>query len=107
MPRSDIEGADLRTLVDLVKSKLSSSSTVDDKTMLMERVIQLVAKLPHGSKTRAKLTSQFIGELWGSLDHPPLLYIGEKYKYRTADGSYNVSDAAWCIRRRMSYVVAF
>jgi hypothetical protein len=59
--------------------------------MIMERVIQLVAGLPSNSKTRVVLTDQFIGELWYSLEHPPLLYMGDEYMYRRADGSYNVS----------------
>ena len=88
--------ADFKTLVELIKNKLDSSGVTDDKTMIMERVIQLVAKLPHGSRTRAKLTDKFIAELWNSLDHPPLLYIGDQYKYRTADGSFNVSPLACC-----------
>lgn len=57
--------------------------------MLMERVIQLVAGLPTESRTRVLLTNQLIGELWDSLDHPVLNFIGEKYMYRSADGSLN------------------
>lgn len=57
--------------------------------MLMERIIQLVAGLPTKSRTRVKLTNQFIDELWYSLDHPVLNFIGEHYMYRSADGSYN------------------
>jgi hypothetical protein len=63
---------------------------VDDKTMIMERVIQLVSNLPHNSHTRVELTNNFINELWYTLEHPPLLYVGERFQYRMADGSYNV-----------------
>lgn len=66
---------------------------VDDKTMLMERVIRLVAGLPTESRTRVILTNNLINELWESLDHPPLIYVGDQYEYRMADGSYNVSAA--------------
>lgn len=62
---------------------------MDDHTMLMERIIGLVAGLPSKSRTRVLLTDQFINELWYSLDHPVLNYIGEKYSYRSADGSNN------------------
>jgi hypothetical protein len=62
----------------------------DDKTMIMERVIQLVSNLPSNSKLRVELTNTFLGELWYSLEHPPSLYVGDKYQYRQADGSYNV-----------------
>lgn len=75
--------------MDLVKSKIHGTEPLDDKTMLMERIIMIVAGLPTKSRTRVLLTNQFIGELWYSLDHPVLNYIGEKTMYRTADGSNN------------------
>ncbi|POS70390.1 linoleate diol synthase [Diaporthe helianthi] len=80
---------DFKTLLDLLKSKIHGSEPVDDKTMLMERVIQIVAGLPTRSRTRVLLTNQLIGELWGSLEHPVLNYIGAKSMYRSADGSNN------------------
>ena len=61
--------------------------------MIMERVIQLVSNLPSNSHTRVELTNKFINGLWYSLDHPPLLYMGDGYKYRMADGSNNVGAA--------------
>lgn len=81
--------ADVKTLVNLIKSKIHGSEPMDDHTMLMERIIQLVAGLPSKSRARVILTDQFINELWYSLDHPVLNFIGEKYMYRSADGSYN------------------
>lgn len=74
----------------MVKGKLTGGGITDDKTMIMERVIALVADLPHQSKLREELTNTLITELWDSLEHPPLLYIGEEYMYRSADGSNNV-----------------
>jgi hypothetical protein len=82
--------ADLKTLYDLVRSKIRGDLVIDDKTMIMERIIQLVSNLPSDSKTRVELTNAFINELWYSLDHPPPLYIGERFQYRMADGSFNV-----------------
>lgn len=64
---------------------------VDDKTMIMERVIQLVSNLPSDSGNRVVLTNNFLNELWYSLDHPPMLYVGERFQYRMPDGSHNVS----------------
>lgn len=55
--------------------------------MIMERVIQVVASLPSRSKLRDELTNSFLNELWYSLDHPPLLYVGDDFNYRKADGS--------------------
>lgn len=80
---------DVKTIVDLVKSKIHGTDPLDDKTMLMERIITIVAGLPTRSRTRVLLTNQFIGELWYSLDHPVLNYIGDKTMYRAADGSNN------------------
>lgn len=51
---------------------------------------QLVSGMPPLSKTRVDLTNAFIDQLWNSLQHPPLSYLGEKYAYRSGDGSYNV-----------------
>ncbi len=48
--------------------------------------------LPQRSQRRADLTNAFVDELWNSLQHPPLSYLGDKYTYRQADGSYNVSN---------------
>lgn len=62
--------------------------------MIMERIIQIVAGLPNHSKTREALTNDFIDQLWNSLDHPPLLYMGDKFKWRQPDGSFNVSPTA-------------
>ncbi|KAI1428685.1 linoleate diol synthase [Xylaria sp. FL1777] len=79
---------DLRTVVTILKGVLKGE-LIDDKTMIMERTIQLVAGLPNGSRLRAELTNNFINQLWYTLDHPPLLYLGEKHEYRQADGSWN------------------
>lgn len=73
----------------LIKSKIHPNEPVDDHTMLMERIISMVAGLPTTSRTRVKLTNNFIDELWYSLDHPVLSFIGDKYAYRSADGSNN------------------
>jgi linoleate 10R-lipoxygenase len=62
---------DIGTVKDLVASK-ASGELVDDKTYLMERVIQLVADLPGHSKNRTELTNVFLDELWNSIPHPPL-----------------------------------
>lgn len=81
--------AKLKTLFDLFKNKAGGSKQIDDKTMIMERVIQLVADLPPDSRLRVKLTNTFLTELWDTLDHPPMNYIGDEFSYRTADGSNN------------------
>ncbi|KAL2192551.1 heme peroxidase [Corynascus similis CBS 632.67] len=84
-----LRSADWKALKTVVLSKLKGEKWTDDKTMIMERVIQLVSNLPSDSKLRVELTNTFLGELWYSLEHPPSRYLGDKYKYRQADGSYN------------------
>lgn len=56
----------------------------------MERMIQLVAKLPETSYARKKVTGVLVDELWDSLQHPPLWYVGDQYQYHQPDGSHNV-----------------
>ena len=74
--------------MDVMKTK-ATGQLQDDKTYIMERTIQLVSGLPSRSKTRVDLTGAFIDELWNSLQHPPMSYLGEKFIYRQADGSNN------------------
>ena len=77
----------------MVISKVKGEKLTDDKTMIMERVIQLVSNLPSNSKLRVELTNTFLGELWNSLEHSPgpSMFVGDEFMYRRADGSYNVS----------------
>ncbi|KKY16707.1 putative fatty acid oxygenase [Diplodia seriata] len=96
---------DAKTLKDVLQNK-AKKELIDDKTYLMERVIQLVADLPGNSALRADLTNTFVDELWDCLQHPPVSYVllwllapakqltcvrylGDQYSYRQADGSYN------------------
>lgn len=83
---------DLKTLKEIVAAKLKGEVHQDDKTMIMERTIQLVATMPNHSMRQEALTNMFIDELWNSLDHPPLLYMGDEFRYRQPDGSNNVSS---------------
>ncbi|KAJ5174494.1 uncharacterized protein N7482_000371 [Penicillium canariense] len=85
---------DLNTVKDLIKTK-ASGELIDDKTYMMERIIQLVADMPGHSKNRTQLTNLFLDELWSSIPHPPLSYMGDEYKYRSADGSNNNPTLPW------------
>lgn len=62
---------------------------LDDKTYLMERIIQLTADLPPGDRFSDTLTNNFLNQLWNDLDHPPKSYLGYDYIFRKADGSNN------------------
>ena len=62
----------------------------------MEKLIAITGSLPESSKNRHELTCKIVDTLWDSLQHPPLSYYGEKYQYRTPDGSYNVGIQVFC-----------
>ncbi|KAK9319208.1 fatty acid oxygenase, partial [Lipomyces orientalis] len=55
----------------------------------LEHFIQFASSLPSDSKEMAKLNDGFIQTLWNDLQHPPLAYLGDEWRYRTADGSNN------------------
>ncbi|RDW87901.1 hypothetical protein BP5796_03595 [Coleophoma crateriformis] len=81
-------GEDLKLLIDGVHSKAQHQG-IDDKQYIMERVIQLAISFPNDSAIQKRLTEFLVKELWDSLEHPPLTYLGDKYEYRCADGSNN------------------
>ncbi|KUI64277.1 Psi-producing oxygenase A [Cytospora mali] len=74
---------------------LLANGIIDDRKYLpltwrqYEGIIQLAASLPNGSGLRDDLSAAFIKTLWNTLQHPPISYLGEKFNYRTADGSNN------------------
>jgi cytochrome P450 len=86
---SALSMTDIKALLHVVKAKLKGETVTDDKTMIMEKLIALVAGLPHQSMLREKLTNNLIAQLWNSLEHPPMLYVGDKFRYRIPDGSNN------------------
>ncbi|KAK6544846.1 hypothetical protein TWF694_001527 [Orbilia ellipsospora] len=79
---------DLRTLREVIQQKVTGD-LIDDKTYITERIIQLIADLPTGSRNRVAVTSDFVDRLWNYHQNPPSSYVGQKYNYRQADGSYN------------------
>ncbi|KIW81777.1 hypothetical protein Z517_04803 [Fonsecaea pedrosoi CBS 271.37] len=82
-------GENLGLLGSLVDTTLFDGGLVDDRQYQMEKILQLAASLPPESKSLDDLTNQFIKLLWENLEHPPLSYQGDEFKYRTADGSNN------------------
>ncbi|EWC45463.1 hypothetical protein DRE_00862 [Drechslerella stenobrocha 248] len=79
---------DIKTLREVIQQKYMGG-LVDDRTYITERIVQLIADLPRGSRNRAAVTSDFINRLSDCQRHPALSYLGEKYSYRQPDGSYN------------------
>jgi len=62
-----------------------------DTGIQLEKIVQFAATLPNDSELRNDLSSKFIEKLWDGLQHPPIAYLGDEFKYRKADGSNNVS----------------
>jgi linoleate 8R-lipoxygenase/9,12-octadecadienoate 8-hydroperoxide 8R-isomerase len=79
---------DVKSLLQIQAEKLAGQAT-DDKEYLMEHLISIASKLPAESKNRESLTNKFLTQLWNDLEHPPQSYLGAKYQYRSADGSFN------------------
>lgn len=61
--------------------------------MLLERLIELLHKLPRHSRRGKQLTDAFITKLWSTLEHPQPLAVpagmGHEDQHRAADGSNN------------------
>ncbi|KAI3396982.1 hypothetical protein diail_11382 [Diaporthe ilicicola] len=87
---SDIQSLgfkDYGTLLQFLNASVTGIN--DDDHHLLERLVQLLAKLPPHSKQMKGLSNGFINQLWTTLDHPPVSSLGSQYRYRRADGSYN------------------
>ena len=76
------------TLKDVAMTSLSGD-LIDDKTYLMERIIQLTADLPLNEGPSDTLTNNLVNTLWTDLEHPPQSYLGYEYAFRKPDGSNN------------------
>lgn len=79
---------DIKTVKDMLQDK-ASGQPQDDRKMHMEEIMQLIAALPDRSANRVELTSILLDQLWNSLQHPPMSYLGDDFRYRSADGSRN------------------
>ncbi|KAJ3453403.1 hypothetical protein MRS44_017650 [Fusarium solani] len=79
---------DLRILHGGTEAALAGG-IVDDREYFVENIMQLATSLPNGSSVRNDLNAAFINRLWNNLRHPPLSYLGDEFRYRTADGSNN------------------
>ncbi|KAI5272604.1 hypothetical protein E4T47_04176 [Aureobasidium subglaciale] len=68
--------------------KTKNGDLIDDKEYLMEHLINAAQKLPD-DVVGQKLTHGFVTTLWDDLEHPPKVFMSDKYQYRSADGSDN------------------
>lgn len=82
--------SEVKTLVETFIDK--SKGVQDDNTLILERLVTALSGLPADSKFGKDFTDMFINDLWVALPHPPITSLGEKYKYRDADGGNNNID---------------
>lgn len=72
----------------LILSGLSARG-LDDRKLLLEQLITLLASMPVASNISQKLSDALIGIIWGNLPHPPVSFMGRAHRFRRADGSDN------------------
>lgn len=85
---------DVRTIA---KTALTVSP-IDDSSFLLERLVKLSSELPLSSRDGTFLNNAFIQQLYDDLQHPPTAAVSSDHKYRSADGSFNVSLLDYCLR---------
>ncbi|KAK1593424.1 linoleate diol synthase [Colletotrichum navitas] len=72
-------------LAGLIKELLQKGQPLDDKKGTTEILIGILTSLPSTSNTRVQLTNKLIDTLWGTLQHPPLSYVGGDVKYEVVN----------------------
>lgn len=83
-----VKARNIDTLADVALHGIEGGP-IDDKTYLMERIIQLTADLPLHDRISDSLTNSLLSQLWNDLDHPTKSALGSEYAFRRADGSNN------------------
>ncbi|KAF8856230.1 linoleate diol synthase [Acephala macrosclerotiorum] len=78
---------DTQTMVMFLNT--SATGVDDDNDLLLERMIQMLSKLPPHSHEGKQMTDGLINQLWSGLEHPPKSSLGRKYRYREPNGSCN------------------
>ncbi|KAM0355122.1 hypothetical protein ACHAPU_000982 [Fusarium lateritium] len=62
---------------------------IKTKTLDKTNLAQLVGSLSNDSLLRAKFIEGEVKEKYERMLHPPITYLGDAFKYRTADGKFN------------------
>ena len=62
---------------------------LDDRKMLLEQLVTLLASLPVTSNISRTLSDALISIIWGDLPHPAVSFMGPEHRFRQADGSGN------------------
>ncbi|SPO31054.1 putative dioxygenase Ssp1 [Ustilago trichophora] len=62
---------------------------LDDRKMLLEQLVTLLASMPVTSRVSQTLSDALISIIWGDLPHPAVSFLGPKNRFRSPDGSGN------------------
>ncbi|KAG8752372.1 hypothetical protein FRC12_012004 [Ceratobasidium sp. 428] len=79
---------DLGTIYSIVDA-IQNSKALDDRKMLLEHALVFMSRLPRNSALARKGQDAVIGMLYKDLPHPPSTYVGDAFKFRSADGGGN------------------
>ncbi|KAG7444916.1 heme peroxidase [Guyanagaster necrorhizus] len=67
---------------------IHNTDSLDDRKLLLEHGLVFLSRMPPGPLAQS-LQNKAISLLYNDLSHPPATYIGNEYKFRSADGSNN------------------
>ncbi|KAJ7577084.1 linoleate diol synthase [Mycena floridula] len=76
------------TTLSAVVDAIRHTDGIDDRKLLLEHALSFVSRLPPGPVENG-LQNKIVELLYNDLGHPPATCIGNKYAWRTADGSFN------------------
>ncbi|KAF8809484.1 linoleate diol synthase [Phlegmacium glaucopus] len=82
-----VSGSTLAAVVDAIKH----ADAIDDRKLLLEHALSIVSRLEDGPMSHG-LRQKIVKLFYNDLSHPPSTCIGNKYAWRTADGSFNNID---------------
>ncbi|EJD07240.1 linoleate diol synthase [Fomitiporia mediterranea MF3/22] len=72
-----------------VLDAVGNLNNLDDRKMLLEHVLMLMANTPPDTQLATKLQNAVVTLLYNDLTHPPPTYVSNEYQWRRADGSHN------------------
>ncbi|KII87382.1 hypothetical protein PLICRDRAFT_253826 [Plicaturopsis crispa FD-325 SS-3] len=71
-----------------VVDALRHADGIDDRKMLLEHIMMLLAKLPEGG-LKTNVQNSTVQLLYNGMAHPQATFLGNQYAWRSADGSSN------------------
>lgn len=78
---------DHTTIISLLDA-VHNTDSLDDRKLFLEHALVFLSRLPPGSFADT-IQNKVISLLYNDLAHPPATYLGNDYKFRSADGSNN------------------